>query len=44
MKLVDKSARMPGPTKHELYLEGLKSDGLPIPVPSSHVEYVDIPA
>lgn len=28
----------------EFHLEGLKSDGLPIPVPSSHVEYVDIPA
>ena len=28
----------------EFHLPGLKSDGLPIPDPSSHVEYVDIPA
>lgn len=28
----------------ELHLEGLKADGTPIPPPSSHVEYVDIPA
>jgi predicted RNase H-like HicB family nuclease len=28
----------------EFHLEGLKADGLPIPPPSSHVEYVDIPA
>ena len=26
------------------HLEGLKADSLPIPVPSSHVEYIDIPA
>ncbi len=28
----------------EFHIEGLKSDGLPIPLPSSQVEYVDIPA
>lgn len=28
----------------EFHLEGLKADGLPIPLPSSQVEYVDIPA
>ena len=28
----------------EFHLEGLKEDGLPIPPPSSRVEYVDIPA
>ncbi|MDH4186223.1 MAG: type II toxin-antitoxin system HicB family antitoxin [Nitrospira sp.] len=28
----------------EFHLEGLKEDGLPIPLPSSHVEYIDIPA
>lgn len=28
----------------ELHLEGLKADGLPIPLPSSQVEYVDVPA
>jgi predicted RNase H-like HicB family nuclease len=28
----------------EFHLEGLKSDGLPIPLPSSQVEYVDVPA
>jgi predicted RNase H-like HicB family nuclease len=28
----------------EFHLEGLKADGLPIPPPSSRVEYVDIPA
>ncbi len=28
----------------EFHLEGLKADGLPIPPPSSHVEYVDVPA
>ncbi|MFM8552226.1 MAG: type II toxin-antitoxin system HicB family antitoxin [Nitrospiraceae bacterium] len=28
----------------EFHLEGLKADGTPIPPPSSHVEYVDIPA
>ena len=26
------------------HLEGLKADSLPIPVPSSHVEYIDVPA
>jgi len=26
----------------ELHLEGLKADGLPIPLPSSQVEYVDV--
>jgi len=26
------------------HLEGLREDGLPIPPPSSHVEYVDIAA
>ncbi|MBX3320351.1 MAG: type II toxin-antitoxin system HicB family antitoxin [Nitrospira sp.] len=26
------------------HLEGLKADGLPIPLPNSQVEYVDIPA
>ncbi len=26
----------------EFHLEGLKEDGLPIPLPSSQVEYVDI--
>ncbi len=28
----------------EFHLEGLKEDGLPIPHPSSQVEYIDIPA
>jgi predicted RNase H-like HicB family nuclease len=28
----------------EFHLEGLKADGLPIPPPSSHVEYVDVHA
>ena len=28
----------------EFDLAGLKADGLPIPLPSSHVEYVDVPA
>jgi predicted RNase H-like HicB family nuclease len=28
----------------EFHLEGLKADGLPIPPPSSHIEYVDVPA
>jgi predicted RNase H-like HicB family nuclease len=28
----------------EFHSEGLKTDGLPIPPPSSQVEYVDIPA
>lgn len=28
----------------EFHFEGLKSDGLPIPLPSSQVEYIDIPA
>jgi predicted RNase H-like HicB family nuclease len=28
----------------EFHLEGLKADGLPIPPPSSQVEYVDVPA
>jgi predicted RNase H-like HicB family nuclease len=28
----------------EFHIEGLKSDGLPIPPPSSQVEYVDVPA
>lgn len=28
----------------EFHLEGLKADGLPIPLPSSQVEYVDVPA
>lgn len=28
----------------EFHLEGLKADGLPIPPPSSQVEYIDIPA
>jgi predicted RNase H-like HicB family nuclease len=27
----------------EFHLEGLKADGLPIPPPSSQVEYVDVP-
>jgi len=26
------------------HLEGLREDGLPVPPPSSHVEYVDIAA
>ncbi len=26
------------------HLEGLREDGLPVPTPSSHVEYVDIAA
>jgi predicted RNase H-like HicB family nuclease len=26
----------------EFHLEGLKEDGLPIPLPNSQVEYVDI--
>jgi predicted RNase H-like HicB family nuclease len=28
----------------EFHLEGLKADGLPIPQPSTQVEYVDVPA
>ena len=28
----------------EFHLAGLKEDGHPIPLPSSHVEYVDVPA
>ncbi len=28
----------------EFHLEGRKADGLPVPPPSSQVEYVDIPA
>lgn len=28
----------------EFHLEGLRADGLPIPLPSSQVEYVDVPA
>ena len=28
----------------EFHLEGLKADGLPFPLPSSHVEYIDVPA
>lgn len=28
----------------EFHLEGLKADGLTIPLPSSHVEYIDVPA
>ena len=28
----------------EFHLDGLKEDGLPIPPPSSQVEYVDVPA
>lgn len=28
----------------EFHIEGLKSDGLPIPLPSSQVEYLDLPA
>ena len=28
----------------EFHLDGLKEDGLPIPPPSSQVEYVNVPA
>ena len=28
----------------EFHLEGLKADGLPVPSPSSQVEYIDVPA
>lgn len=28
----------------EFHVEGLKADGLPVPPPNSHVEYVDVPA
>ena len=28
----------------EFHLEGLKADGVPIPPPSSKVEYIDVPA
>ena len=28
----------------EFHLEGLKADGLPIPLPSSQVDYIDVPA
>lgn len=28
----------------ELHLEGMREDGLPIPEPSSVVEYVEVPA
>lgn len=27
----------------EFHIEGLKSDGLPIPLPNSQFEYVDVP-
>jgi predicted RNase H-like HicB family nuclease len=28
----------------EFHLEGMREDGIPIPPPSSHVEYVDVVA
>lgn len=28
----------------EFHVEGLRADGLPVPQPSSHVEYIEIPA
>ena len=28
----------------EIHLRGMREDGLPIPEPVSHVEYVDVPA
>ena len=28
----------------EFHLEGLKADGVPIPLASSRVEYIDVPA
>ena len=28
----------------EFHVKGLNADSLPIPLPSSHVEYVDVPA
>jgi predicted RNase H-like HicB family nuclease len=28
----------------EFHLQGLKADGLPIPSPSSQVDYIDVPA
>ena len=28
----------------DFHLEGLKTDGLPVPPPSSQVEYIDVPA
>jgi len=28
----------------ELHLRGMREDGLPIPEPMSHVEYVEVPA
>ena len=28
----------------EMHLRGMREDGLPIPEPVSHVEYVDVPA
>jgi predicted RNase H-like HicB family nuclease len=28
----------------ELHLEGFRADGLPVPLPSSQVEYVDVAA
>lgn len=28
----------------EFHLEGLQEDGLPIPSPSSRVEYIDVPS
>jgi predicted RNase H-like HicB family nuclease len=28
----------------EFHLDGLREDGLPIPAPSSHVEYVEVAA
>ena len=28
----------------EFHLDGLKADGLPIPPPSSQIEYVNVPA
>ncbi|HVT33445.1 MAG TPA: type II toxin-antitoxin system HicB family antitoxin [Rhodanobacteraceae bacterium] len=28
----------------ELHLQGLREDGLPVPLPSSQVEYVDVAA
>ena len=28
----------------EMHLRGMREDGLPIPEPVSHVEYIDVPA
>ena len=48
------AASLRGPTREateqqirqaiEMHLRGMREDGLPIPEPVSHVEYIDVPA